>query len=145
MMLAVLYAGTNSIMLQQVTTEWTVMQGLLSYHMGMSLANMQAFAKLPPEQRLREGLAGARLPARGFYRVKTVSRDQLQDANAARDMTSFKAPSLWSRLSRIVSRPGLKPVDSTGQSDLRHVSEGLGNVAGDGADKDVQITITNST
>ena len=40
--------------------------------MGMQLPEMRQFAVLPPEQRLQQGLAGAHLPARGFYRVKTA-------------------------------------------------------------------------
>ena len=60
--------------------------------MGMQLPEMRQFAVLPPEQRLQQGLVGAHLPARGFYRVKTISHDQLQDAKAARNMTRLQTP-----------------------------------------------------
>lgn len=112
--------------------------------MGMRLPEMHQFAKLPPAERLREGLAGGRLPTRGFYRVKTVSREQLQDANAARKMTSFQTPTKWSRFLRVMSCSELSPMQTADQADAGYASPSSavpGNTSMNEPAKEVQITI----
>lgn len=69
----------------------------MKWRMGMSLHDMRLFAELSLDERPREGLAGAHLPPRGFYRVKTVSRDQLQAANPTRQVTSKPSFVSWLR------------------------------------------------
>ena len=54
------------------------MQGLLETHMNMPVAAMQSFAQLSPDERGMQVLPGACLPARGFYRIRTVTPGQLQ-------------------------------------------------------------------
>lgn len=87
--------------------------------MGMRLPEMRQFTKLPPEQRLQQGLAGAHLPARGFYHVKTISRDQLQDANDARNMTRFQTPHMFMGLFQKMSHQELSSSDKTDKPELQ--------------------------
>ena len=90
----------------------------MKWRMGMNLADMRLFAELSPGERPREGLAGAHLPPRGFYRVKTVSRDQLQAANATRSMTMVSKPWFWSRLHHPTSDSTPEPDQQAGRHEL---------------------------
>ena len=105
---------------------------------------MRQFAKLPPEQRLQQGLTGAHLPARGFYRVKTISLDQLQDANDARNMTRFQTPPTFMELFKGMSPQELSSSDKPELQSQPVLSSnkpaGL-HGASDEPAQDVQITI----
>lgn len=115
--------------------------------MGMQLPEMRQFANLPPEQRLQQGLAGAHLPARGFYRVKTISRDQLQDATAARNMTRFQTPRMFVELFKGMSPQEVSSSDKIDKPELQNQpvlssSKPAGlHGASDEPAQEVQITI----
>ena len=53
-------------------------QDLLERHMGMQLTDMQQFVTLSIQARQQQTLPGSYLPPKGYYRVKTNSRQQLQ-------------------------------------------------------------------
>lgn len=106
--------------------------------MGLRMDEMRLFAKLSPDQRLREGLVGARLPARGFYRVKTISRDQLTDAQAARNMTTVRTPSLLSGLFRSMSRQGLRSAQTADKADVEALPDNGESVGEYAQDQPVQ-------
>lgn len=54
------------------------MQALLENHMGMHVDNMRRFADTSPADRGSAWLPNARLPKRGFYRIKSLAASQLQ-------------------------------------------------------------------
>ena len=122
------------------------MQGLMQWRMGMQLDAMHLFAELPPNERPREGLAGAHLPARGFYRVKTVSRDQLQATKATRRMTTTPAPSFLARL--LSSRSGSSP-EGPGRAEVMApettnagTAKGVSNESDEAAEQDIRIAVS---
>ncbi|KAL3149444.1 hypothetical protein ABBQ32_002237 [Trebouxia sp. C0010 RCD-2024] len=59
-------------------------QDLLANHMGMHLDSMQRFADTSPAERSSASLPDARLPKRGFYRIKSVAAGQLQKRPASK-------------------------------------------------------------
>lgn len=92
------------------------LQDLLEVHMNMPVRAMRSFAQMSPADRGMQVLPGACLPARGFYRIKSVTPSQLQKAS--------KTPSSWWSLPFRFSKAGA--LDKIGQ---QQVSDSLVKVS----------------
>lgn len=71
------------------------MQALLANHMGMHVDNMQRFADTSPADRGSACLPNARLPKRGFYRIKSLAASQLQKQLKKSKPPSFRFLPCW--------------------------------------------------
>ena len=90
--------------------------------MGMQLADMRQFTTLSTEARQMQTLPGSYLPPKGYYRVKTSSRQQLQQqswlTSSLRSLPSCFGLSLADQesVARTLGRASIESDVSTQQS-----------------------------
>ena len=83
--------------------------------MGMSIQGMQQFADVNQGLAQGQSLPGARLPQRGFYRIKSVAASQIQKPRDS-DPCSFRGLS-WLGAKGSKTGPLQSPSEAEGSSD----------------------------